>query len=373
LRQIRILILYQFDSNKHLINRLVDELKVFEIKIDLFNTRTFSYTGQRSFKIKLLQLYIRIPKLRVFVYKLFRKKIILELSQQYDLIDIHFFSSIYDEIIPSLSKPKKVVFWGSDIYRIKPERLCKFNELLSGVNAIHFLTPEMKEFVLKNSFQHRQEFTQPFGVVHFDKIRTLKAQFKQAEIKSILGLNLDKIQVTIGYNASPSQQHIEIIKEITQVTENIKSRIELVFLLTYGGNSLYINQIENELKKSGYDFKIIDKQLNEEEICSYRIASDITLNFQTSDGFSASIQEHFFAGNVMILAEWLPYEWLRDKGLYFIRSSFQELSNNLETMIVELEKQKTNSSINMHLIEQISDWKFVANNWVEIYKKTIES
>lgn len=373
MKNIRILILYQFDANKHLLIRLAKELKVFNLYADLFNTRTFSYTGQDSFKIKILQLFIRIPKLRVIIYRIFRKKIILEISQEYDLIDIHFFSTIYDEIIPIINKPKKIVFWGSDIYRIKSERLHKLTELLSDANAIHFLTPEMKKYVLKQSFQHRLIFTQPFGVVHFDTIRNLKKDNKKSEIKSKLGLCQNKIQVAIGYNASKNQQHIKIIKEISKVSKNLKSRIELIFLLTYGGHSSYINQIEIELIKSGYNFKIINNQLNEEEICSYRLACDITLNFQTSDGFSSSIQEHIFAGNIMLLGNWLPYEWLREREIYYIRSTFQELTNIFKTLIIELEKQKTNSSRNTNIIEQISDWKFVTNNWVDIYKKTIES
>jgi hypothetical protein len=372
LKKKRILILFQFDSNKNLLLRLVEELKVFEIHTDLFNTRTFSFTGQLSFKIKILQLLIRIPKLRVVVYWLFRKKIILDLCQQYGLVDIHFFSSIYDDILPGIEKPTKIVFWGSDVYRISKERLNKLNVLLSNVKSVQFLTPEMSSFASNCSFNHNNIFIQPFGVVHFDKIRSLKTDFTIAEIKTNLGLNAEKIQVTIGYNASPSQQHLEIINEIANVSGNFKSRIELVFLMTYGGNSTYQHQVEIELKKLGCDFKIISNHLNEEQICSYRIASDITLNFQTTDGFSSSIQEHFFAGNVLLLADWLPYQWLREKGLNFHSASFHELCQKLEFLIENLEIEKIKSLNNTHQIEIISDWKYATKNWLEIYKQTID-
>lgn len=369
----RILILFQFNENKHLLTKLSQELKRFDFEADLFNTRTFYFSGQLTLKLKFLQFLLRIPKLRVVIYKRYRKKLILDLSQQYDLTDIHFFSTIYDEIIPFLNKPTKVVFWGSDIYRISRERLFNLNDILSKVQSVHFLTPEMKLFVSENSFKHNLIFDQPFGVVHFEKIRNLKTDFKITEIKNKLGLNAEKIQVTVGYNASPSQQHLEIIKKIANVPENLKSRIELVLLMTYGGNSTYIQQVEFQLKKSGFNYHIVQKHLSEEQICSYRIASDITLNFQTSDGFSSSIQEHFFAGNIMLLADWLPYEWLREKGLKFHNSSIKELQEKLEILIQNFDAEKKFCSINPQLIELISDWKNVAKNWSEIYKKTIES
>jgi glycosyltransferase involved in cell wall biosynthesis len=369
----RILFLFQFDSNKHLLKRLGDELRVFEIATDSFNVRTFSYSGNQTLKLKIFKFLVRIPKLRVIIYHLFRKKIILDLCQKYDLVDIHFFSSIYDDILLDIKKPVKIVFWGSDLYRITKERLNKLNVLVSNAKSVQFLTPEMKTFVSKSLFKHNNVFIQPFGVVHFEKIRSLKTDFTIAEIKTKLGLNAKKIQVTVGYNASPSQQHLEIIKEITIVPENFKSRIELVFLMTYGGNSTYQHQVEIELKKLGCDFKIISNHLNEEQICSYRIASDITLNFQTSDGFSSSIQEHFFAGNIMLLADWLPYQWLREKGLHFHSTSFHELNEKLEFLIQNLEIEKIRSLKNTHQIEIISDWKYATKNWLEIYKQTLES
>ncbi len=369
----RILILFQFDSNKHLLKRLGDELKVFEITTHSFNVRTFSYTGSQTLKLKIFEFLVRIPKLRVIIYHLFRKKIILDLCQKYDLVDIHFFSSIYDDILPEIKKPIKVVFWGSDIYRISKERLNKLNVLVSKVKSVQFLTPEMKTFVSKSLVKHNNVFIQPFGVVHFEKIRRLTTDFKIAEIKNKLGLNAGKIQVVVGYNASPSQQHLTIIEEIAKVPENLKSRIELVFLMTYGGNSTYKDQVEIELKKSGYDFKIVTNHLTEEQICSYRIASDITLNFQTSDGFSSSIQEHFFAGNIMLLADWLPYQWLREKGLHFHSTSFHELNEKLEFLIQNFETEKIRCLKNTHQIEIISDWKYATKNWLELYKQTIES
>ncbi len=231
----------------------------------------------------------------------------------------------------------------------------------------------MKIFASKSLLKHNLVFTQPFGVVHFEKIRSLKMELKLTEVKKKLGLNTEKIQVTIGYNASPGQQHLEIIKEIANVSEKLKSRIELVFLMTYGGNYTYIKQVENELKKSNFNYQIVAEQLTEEQICMFRIASDITLNFQTTDGFSASIQEHFFAGSVMLLANWLPYEWLREKGLYFHSSSFSELKQKLENIISNFEEEKIFCSTNFQKIEPISDWKSLARNWSEIYKQNFES
>lgn len=364
----KILILYQFESNKHLLNRLKAELSELDIQAETFNTRTFGYSKQSSIGLRALSILVKIPKVRVLVYRIFRNRIILGLSNKFDSIDIHFYSPIYDSIIEKIDKPVKVVFWGSDLYRVKDERINEIKKNIGKIKTLHFLTPEMKKFAEEKEITHSNSFVQPFGVVHFDLIKTLKKTFDKGKTK----LPKDKAIIAIGYNASPNQQHIKIINEINMLPKEIKNNLHIVLLMTYGGNKNYISSIENLLNKNSLNFTIIDKRLSEIELCNIRLTVDITINFQITDGFSSSIQEHFYAENIMILGDWLPYNWLKDNGLSFHNISIKNLSKTILDIISNLDSEKELAEQNVKNIEVISKWSSCISKWKDIYEATNE-
>lgn len=364
----RILILYQFDSNRHLLNRLKTELGHLNIQSETFNTRTFEYSQQTNIGIKALSILVKIPKVRVLVYRIFRNRIILRLSKKFDSIDIHFYSSIYDTLIEKIDKPIKVVFWGSDLYRVKEERLNEIKKKLGKIKTLHFLTPEMKKFAEEKGIAHSNSFVQPFGVVHFDVISKLKDTFK----KDKTNLPKNKAIIAVGYNASPNQQHIKIINEINLLPKEVKNNIHIILLMTYGGNKDYIISIKNLLVKNNLEFTIIEKRLSEIELCNSRLSVDITINFQITDGFSSSIQEHFYAENIMILGEWLPYNWLKNKGLYFHNIKLQNLSKTLLDILVNIDSEEVLAKQNVKKIEEISKWSYCISKWKSIYEATSE-
>ena len=369
MKPIRILILYQFDSNKHLLNRLKAELGEFDIRAEIFNTRTFEYSKKTNIGLKALSKLVKIPKIRVLIYRIFRNRIILSLSNKFDSIDIHFYSPIYNSIIEKIDKPIKVVFWGSDLYRVEDERIDEIKKSLGKIKTLHFLTPEMKNFAEEKGITHSNSFVQPFGVVHFDVIKTLKETYDPDKAK----LPKDKAIMAVGYNASPNQQHIKIINEINLLPKEVKDKIHFIFLLTYGGNKDYILSIKDLLIKNNLDFTIIEKRLSEIELCKIRLSVDITMNFQITDGFSSSIQEHFYAENIMILGEWLPYNWLKASGLNFHNVRLQNLSKKILDILSNLDSEKELAKKNAKNIEVISKWSSCISKWKDIYEATKEN
>ena len=366
MKPIRILILYQFASNKHLLNRLKSELGQFGIQAETLNTRTFEYSQSTNFGLKVLSIVVKIPKVRVLVYRIFRNRIILGLSNKFDLIDIHFYSLIYDSIIKKINKPVKVVFWGSDLYRVKDDRINEIKKNLQKIKTLHFLTPEMKRFATEKGITHANSFVQPFGVVHFDLIKEIKGTFESAKAK----LQKERVIMAVGYNASPNQQHIKIINEINLLPQEVKRNIHLIFLMAYGGDKDYILSIKNLLIEKKLDFTIIDNRLSEIDLCKIRLSVDLTINFQTTDGFSSSIQEHFYAENIMILGEWLPYNWLKDNGFNFHSVKLNNLSKTILNILSNLDSEKELAKQNVKKIEMISKWSSCISKWKDIYEAT---
>jgi len=351
------------------LNRLKAELGEFDIRAEIFNTRTFEYSKKTNIGLKALSKLVKIPKIRVLIYRIFRNRIILSLSNKFDSIDIHFYSPIYNSIIEKIDKPIKVVFWGSDLYRVEDERIDEIKKSLGKIKTLHFLTPEMKNFAEEKGITHSNSFVQPFGVVHFDVIKTLKETYDPDKAK----LPKDKAIMAVGYNASPNQQHIKIINEINLLPKEVKDKIHFIFLLTYGGNKDYILSIKDLLIKNNLDFTIIEKRLSEIELCKIRLSVDITMNFQITDGFSSSIQEHFYAENIMILGEWLPYNWLKTYGLNFHNVRLQNLSKTILDILSNLDSEKELAKKNAKNIEVISKWSSCISKWKDIYEATEEN
>src|SRR5690606_2459589 len=127
----------------------------------------------------------------------------------------------------------------------------------------------------------------------------------------------DKLMVTCGYNGSKAQQHSIIINAIRGMDEGIKAKIFLVFPMTYGGDLNYLKSIQASLNGLQIPYLLISKSLSDVDVAKLRIETDITINIQISDAFSASLQEHLFAQNLLLVGDWLPYQILTDNQVFF--------------------------------------------------------
>ena len=366
--------MYQFNVHLALLNELKIQMISYDIQIDLFNSRTFEYDGSVSLKrLNFLALLVKIPKVRVIVYFLFRNKIIRRLTNHYNLVDIHFFSKIYDNLI--LKKRfdiLKISFWGSDVYRVNKSRINSMDYLTANADELYFNTVEMKAFAMPFFKQKNKLNYQNFGISTFNVIESLRNKGSIETFKTELNIPPNKLIISIGYNGKKEQQHLKIISAIKKIDKSQLNKLFLVFPMTYARDSDYYDLIINALKEIGVSYQILNKSLSIDTICKYRLISDIKINMQTTDAFSASVQEYFYAKNIMILGEWLPYHWLEDNGLYYIKSNFQTLHLKIKNTIQDFSNEKEKHAHNSDKIALISDWKYVSASWAENYKRLIE-
>jgi hypothetical protein len=74
--------------------------------------------------------------------------------------------------------------------------------------------------------------------------------------------------------------------------------------------------------------------MTDEAIAYLRKATNILIQTQKTDAFSGSTQEHLFAQSVVITGEWLPYQSLKEKDIYFETiDSMTSLSKKLSDVI----------------------------------------
>jgi hypothetical protein len=208
-----------------------------------------------------------------------------------------------------------------------------------------------------------------FGFSNLNEIRKLQGISKQ-ESRRQLGIPGDKTVVCIGYNYDPIQQHLPVLQSIIENNSLMSMQEKLFFIIpmTYGTDAAYRCKLLQALQNFPFRHMTIEQFLSTEDLAHLRRATDILVQVQQSDSFSASTQEHMFAGNLLITGKWLPYGDLEQAGIYFrniggAEEAGAELSWCLGNLESELEKCRANSDS----IYMLSSWESNIGSWADLY------
>lgn len=340
--------------------------------IDLFNGRQRDVNGKVDdvYSNFLLKILYKIPRLRVYI-RIFCSRIYIKKNiAKNDIVVFHFLAPDYIKFIKQLKKRTDniiVHWWGSDLYRsnIKDKKKIK---IINEKTRKHILVPGMSNYFLKYFPSEVDKIKYAiFGVKLLDVMKKLKEDFDIEKQKTKLSIPTDRIIITGAYNGSPGQQHFKIIESLNHLSEDIKPKIFLILPMTYGAKEEYIDSIKNYLLKTNIEYIIIKNYLPENDLATLRLLSDITINVQITDGFSASIRESLFAGDLLIVGDWLPYEEIKRWGAFFIETSLNELKNTIENTIIYFGKYKSKILNNSEIIYQNSSWDSCTSKIIQGY------
>jgi len=187
-----------------------------------------------------------------------------------------------------------------------------------------------------------------------------------------LGLPEDSIIVTVGYNNSPGQQHIEILKSIKKRRKEIPENLFFILPMTYGATNEYRNTVRKYVEQHSLRYKIFDRFMPDEEMAMLRRASDIMIQVQITDQFSGSMQEHLYSENVVITGDWLPYGTLDEKGIFMLKvSSVEEVGEKLVYALNNLDSLKEKCKKNPEIIWELSSWEKNIQSWIDMYEELL--
>jgi glycosyltransferase involved in cell wall biosynthesis len=182
----------------------------------------------------------------------------------------------------------------------------------------------------------------------------------------------NKICITVGYSSSPVQQHLQFIEKIKKFKTEVASKVILLFPLTYGieKESEYYKTLIAEIESSGFDYLLFENRLSDEELCETRILSDIMVNIQTTDSQASSIKEAFAARNVVLVGDWLPYDFYSDEGVTIYKTNLNSLAVKLLAVLNNLPEYKKASSENHIKVTSFASWNQIIpmfiNNYLEV-------
>lgn len=326
---------YELTILTHSISKIPDEYQKFydDNDIKIISVANKSFAEKRDM--------ISVAKKLLYKVKEIRK--IGEIAVCH-IFFVHRQSCLLYLLCRSRIKHLILTYWGSDILisptKDKYQKKCfdraGFITHLSG----NTLTAFRKRY--GNKYENKSKIVR-FGAGALVEVAEAKKSGTKEFYKKNIGASPSKVTVMIGYNALPEQRHLECIELLKNVASEIKENVVLLLPLQYARiNEDYISKIKLALKNSGYEYVILEKYMNYEEIAKLTCATDVYVSVRPTDAFSCTMKELLFSGIYLIQGAWLSYEeldkidWPREKI-----SSLEELKPAFEKCVKRYLKGET--------------------------------
>lgn len=324
-------------------------------------------------EVKPINKYIaKLPKVRVIMQIVQDMKDIKSLGE-FDYCHIHMYSFLFllAACLTRKNTGKIVVsFWGSDLFtRNKTARIEKM--LMNKVNIITLSTYAMADkFHELFGYNNDDKIVNvKFGLSVFETIDSFINKEESGLSKKTMSIPEDKFIVTCGCNGKPTQQHLETLEAIGRCPEYIKNKLFIVLPMSYGNDDImYMNKVADQLNKSNIDGRILKQFLSRDEIAMLRLATDVFINVQKTDAFSGTMQEHLFAGSVVINGNWLDYRDLDEAGVKYVKiKNFLGLTEKITDIVDNYNNYHKDIIVNRGIIWNLSSWEQVRHKWQSLY------
>jgi|GEM_PF-3405714 len=318
---------------------------------------------------KYFNLLLKIRFLRIIFRRyeyMFYKKFFNKLKSKNYITIIFYHSQIYNYLINeinSVSSKIVIIYAGSDFYRVNKKEKLNNKNLLDLADKNIFTNSGMRKDLTSfyNGYYNKSRVAY-IGSKVLDTISTNR--ITKENVKSKFGIDNDTVVITIGYSGSTAQQHQKIIEYILPYLN--KKKITFIFPMTYGlADSNYISQIKSQLDKNEFDSLFFRDMLSEMEIAEIRYLSDITINMQITDQASASLVEYLGAGNLLIIGDWLNYEFWDQLNLFYIKANFKNLGVLLQKNIEDFQVYKAKLDSNRESIIKNLSWSNCKQKFLE--------
>lgn len=267
-----------------------------------------------------------------------------------------------------------IMFWGSDILAISAKDAKKLEHVVKNANVINRPGEQTyKAFTTFFGYKYEKLFTKKslrFGTLALPWIERTRATYDKVECKKHFGLAVDKISIAIGYNGHRRHQHLKVIDELSKLSISQKDKLQLIIHFVGYEDLAYEELLKNTLKTCGIAYTFIDRPLDFPEIAVLRLATDIFIHAQTTDGLSGSIRECLYAGTIVVNPAWIEYDELKKIGIEYIEyKEFSELNGIIENCIQE--KININLEKNRELIYDHYSWEALEEDWISVFNSMI--
>ena len=206
-----------------------------------------------------------------------------------------------------------------------------------------------------------------WGIGNLEVIDKAKKNLSKHQSKVQLDITPDSLVVAIGYNRMATQQHDKVLEALGSVPKDILKKLTLVLPFTYGSCADdYETKVITLLKKLSSANLIVRDFQTADQVAVLRLATDVYINAQTTDAFSASIQEYLYAGALLLNPVWLKYEELKDWGVYY--QEYQQFSDLPDLLEKVIQDGLPDLHGNANILKNKTSWSATRQAWLDTYK-----
>lgn len=344
--------------------QLIKNVKKYYPKIEIsLLTKSLNYKDKLDNYISHLYVYDTYSGLKTVLSEL----------HDYNTVHALFMENDWAYFVDLIDKcAKKIVLnvGGSDFYRSNETMLKYLHKLIDVADVVNVQSINVKEDFVKAfpETEKKVEITN-YGLEIIDYIPQ-RSERKINVVMQYFSLPKDKIIVTCGHNGYKAHQHVEIIQAISKLESNIKKRICCVFPMTYPPeNDDYIESLIIHLESMGVEYRVLTEYMDFKSMADYASISDIMIHVQTTDQLSSTMLEEMYAGSIVIAGSWLPYKWLKEKGIEFWTvKKIEDITDVLTDIINNYDEYREKCSVNRNVVYDIASWENLAQKWVALWE-----
>lgn len=291
-------------------------------------------------------------------------------QMRFDCIHIHSMFKNHVRLGAALFKEGTELicsYWGSDLLRT-PVKNPDAMQCLRRAKSIVVPTERMRQAFIKEFGEAYDGKIRQihFGVNAYEAIDLERGRLSKAACKEAFGIDGERLLVAVGYNGSEAQQHLAALESLSKMPAEAFGRLALVLQMGYGiSNAAYLEAIRDQCSGLPCPCLILTEYLSESDLARLRLAADVFIHAQTTDAFSATIQEYLYAGAVLVNPVWIPYTELKSWGVDHVAfERIEDLGAVLWRMISEGLPQNPDYQ---RLLYQNSSWPAVIKEWRGLY------
>ena len=261
-------------------------------------------------------------------------------------------------------------FWGSDLMRstgTELGRMAKYIDRCDHVTVHSALHVDRMRDVFGEAAAKKTALVY-FGQTVFEDIDLVRAENDKAACKAHFGLPADKPVICLGYNASPTHRHLQLLKGLQTLPKETLAGWSLVLQMTYGSfDDSYFATVRETANALPCQTLILTEFMDGTESAYLRLAADAFVLAIPTDAFSASLQEYLYAGARVLCADWLRYPQLEELGIE--TASFHDLSEVPALLQQELPNGLTDAEKTKRAQLKVKySWNAVSEGWLKLYE-----
>ncbi len=315
----------------------------------------------------------RIPRLRMWVRIAANARSLQKLGP-FDAIHNHYLSQrdlALGAAVKRANPNAKWVcsYWGSDLLRQTGVELARMKRYLAQCDhvTVHSSLHIQRIQTLFGERIAAKTALVYFGQTVYADIDRVRAMADKAACKAHFGLPVDKPVICLGYNASPTHKHLELLKGLRTLPEDTLKSWSLVLQMTYGSmDNSYFDTVKEAAAAMPCHTLLLTEFMDGTESAYLRLAADVFVLAIPTDAFSASLQEYLYAGARVLRAKWLKYPQLTELGID--TEEFSELAQ-VPTLLSQVLARELSAQEkqNRAMLKDKYSWDTVREGWLRLY------